>query len=139
MSDLTRSAAIRRFYSRLAAAAGIELERPSYLVLKFLAAQGPTRISTLAQHHGVEVSTMSRHVTALEAAGLVDKDPLPDDRRVALASITAPGSELVQRVEAERRRIFTEVLTGWEGDDPGSFVALIERFNHDLAAVLEEA
>ena len=139
MSELTRSAAIRRFYQRLAGAAGVELERPVYLALKYLATNGSARISSLAHQHGVEVSTMSRHVTALEAAGLVTKRPLPADRRVALAEATDAGRNLVDRVERERRRLFAEVLESWEGPDVHSFVMLIERFNADLAEHLEES
>lgn len=138
MSELTRSAAIRRFYQRLAGAAGVEMERPVYLALKYLATNGSARISSLARQHGVEVSTMSRHVTALESAGLVTKRPLPEDRRVAMAEATAAGRNLVERVEDERRRLFAEVLENWEKTDVEDLVALIERFNTDLADHLEE-
>jgi DNA-binding MarR family transcriptional regulator len=138
MSELTRSAAIRRFYQRLAGAAGVEMERPVYLALKYLATNGSARISSLARQHGVEVSTMSRHVTALELAGLVTKRPLPEDRRVAMAEATDAGRNLVERVEDERRRLFAEVLQNWERTDVEDFVALIERFNADLADHLEE-
>jgi DNA-binding MarR family transcriptional regulator len=137
MSELTRSAAIRRFYQRLAGAAGVELERPVYLALKYLATNGSARISSLARQHGVEVSTMSRHVTALEAAGLVTKRPFPEDRRVALAEATDEGRDLVDRVEGERQRLFAEVLENWERTDVESLVSLIERFNADLAEHLE--
>lgn len=139
MSELTRSAAIRRFYQRLAGVAGVELERPVYLALKYLATNGAARISLLAHQHGVEVSTMSRHVTTLEAAGFVTKRPLPEDRRVALAEATDEGRNLVSRVEAERQRLFGEVLQHWEKSDVERFVALIERFNADLTEHLEES
>lgn len=139
MGEMTRSAAIRRFYQRLARAAGIELERPVYLALKYLATNGPERISALAHQHGVEVSTMSRHVTTLEAAELVTKRPLPDDRRVAVAEATEAGRRVVERVEDERQRLFTEVLSSWELPDVEQLVGLIERFNAGLAERLEES
>ena len=139
MSELTRSAAIRRFYQRLAGVAGVDLERPVYLALKYLATNGSARISSLAHQHGVEVSTMSRHVTALEAAGFVTKRPLPEDRRVAIAEATDEGRSLVSRVEAERKRLFTEVLEHWERTDVEDFVTLIQRFNADLTDHLEQS
>lgn len=137
MGAITRSAAIRRFYQRLVEAAGTDLERPAYLVLKHLEAEGATRITDLAQQHGVEPSTMSRHVTSLETAGLLTKRPLPEDRRVALTEITDAGCSVVSRVEAERHRLFTEVLESWDTDDAERYVALIERFNDELAELLE--
>ncbi|MGH8912276.1 MAG: MarR family winged helix-turn-helix transcriptional regulator [Acidimicrobiia bacterium] len=129
MGSVTRSGAIRRFYQQLAAAAGAQLERSSYLVLKQLVADGPTRITDLAVEHGVEPSTMSRHTKVLEDAGLVVKRPYAEDGRVALAETTAKGRRLVARVEAERAVIFAAVLSSWEPDDSRRFVELFERFN----------
>jgi DNA-binding MarR family transcriptional regulator len=134
MGSLTRTATIRRFYTRLAATAGTSLERPAYLVLKQLVADGSRRITDLAAEHGVEASTMSRHTKALEDAGLVAKIGDPHDRRVSLAEPTAAGRRLVSRFEAARHQFLAGVLSGWEGHDAERFVALFERFVDDVTS-----
>lgn len=138
MGSVTRSGAIRHFYQRLAGAAGAHLERASYLVLKQLVADGPTRITDLAAEHGVEPSTMSRHTRQLQDGGLVVKRPYPGDGRVALAEATARGRKVVARVEAERYAIFTRVLAAWDPDDAARFVVLFERFNTSVTEELDE-
>lgn len=56
---------------------------------------------------------------------------------MALAEATDEGRKLVDRVEAERPRLFAEVLRHWERNDVEHFVALIERFNADLTKHFE--
>ena len=137
MGSMTRSATIRKLYRRIASR--VPVERSSYLVLKHLAAEGPTRITDLAQYHGVEPSTMSRHASALEDAGLLRKQVDQDDRRVAMADATATGRRVVRAVEKERRALFTAVLSRWDADDAERFVELIERFNSDITEILDES
>jgi DNA-binding MarR family transcriptional regulator len=137
MASMTRSAAIRRLYQRISRSAGAEIERSSYMVLRQLATDGPARISDLAHHHGVEPSTMSRHASAPEESGLVTKRADPADRRVALAEATTRGRGLVTKVETERHRFFTAILSGWDPADAERFVTLIERFNSDITHLLD--
>lgn len=138
VTGITRRAAIRRLYRRLATVAGTEVERSSYLVLKQLVADGPTRITDLAHEHGVEPSTMSRHTSGLEESGLVVKRADPSDRRVALAEATGKGASVVEKVEAERHRIFTVILSRWDPADAARFVDLIERFDADVTDLLQQ-
>ena len=137
MTTLTRSAAIRRIYQRLAKAARSEIERSSYLVLKQLTEGGPARITELAQHFGVEPSTLSRHVSSLTESGLVRKQADPSDGRAALAAATADGYALVEAVEKERRAFFASILADWDPEDAERLVELIERFNHDITDHLD--
>lgn len=137
MGSLTRTATIRRLYQRIADKAGAEIERSSYMVLKHLVVDGPARVPDLAHDHGVEPSTMSRHVSALEAGGLVEKSPDPEDRRVALVEVSGKGTQLVAWAEAERHRLFASVLLGWKSEDAARFVALIERFNSEITELLD--
>jgi DNA-binding MarR family transcriptional regulator len=137
MTLLTRSAAIRRLHQRVASAAGADIERSSYLVLKHLVQEGPARITELALHFGVEPSTLSRHVSALARGRLVKKAADPDDRRAALATATAEGVALVEAVERERRKLFASILSEWDPEDAERLVELIERFHHEITDLLD--
>ena len=137
ISVLTRSAAVRRLHQRVARAAGVDIERSAYLVLKRLVQDGPARITELAQHVGVEPSTLSRHVSALDRQGLVQKEADPEDRRAFLATATPRGEALVEAVEEERRKLFASILSGWDPDDAERLVELIERFHSEITELLD--
>src|SRR5947209_19596295 len=85
-----------------AAAAGMDLDRASYGVL-FRLEEGPARLSDLAQRVGVDISTLSRQVHHPEAAGLVGRRGMGEDRRAALLSARGCARGRVDRVRAAAR------------------------------------
>jgi DNA-binding MarR family transcriptional regulator len=61
--------------------------------------EGPASVSDLAQALRVRPQSMAQTVGDLEAEGMVERNPDPDDRRRALVSLTAAGQS---RIEADR-------------------------------------
>ncbi len=61
--------------------------------------EGPASVSDLAQALRVRPQSMAQTVGDLEAEGMVDRNPDPDDRRRALVSLTEAGQA---RIEADR-------------------------------------
>lgn len=61
---------------------------------------GPRSVSDLAAAERVRPQSMAQTVGDLEAEGLVERKPDPDDRRRALVILTAAGKA---RIEADRR------------------------------------
>src|SRR5947208_2779250 len=100
----------------VAAVAGMDLERASYSVL-FRLEEGPARLSDLAQRVGVDISTLSRQVHHLEAAGLVGRSVMEEDRRAALLSVTDEGRDFVHRIRAAKRAAITEMLEHWTPEE----------------------
>jgi DNA-binding MarR family transcriptional regulator len=68
-------------------------------VLGRLDREGPASVSDLAQALRVRPQSMAQTVGDLEAEGMVERNPDPDDRRRALVSLTEPGQA---RIEADR-------------------------------------
>jgi DNA-binding MarR family transcriptional regulator len=68
-------------------------------VLGRLDREGPASVSDLAQAMRVRPQSMAQTVGDLEADGLVERNPDPDDRRRALVSLTDAGQA---RIEADR-------------------------------------
>ncbi|MGH2940824.1 MAG: MarR family winged helix-turn-helix transcriptional regulator [Solirubrobacterales bacterium] len=61
--------------------------------------EGPASVSDLAQAMRVRPQSMAQTVGDLEAEGMVERNPDPDDRRRALVSLTDAGQA---RIEADR-------------------------------------
>jgi DNA-binding MarR family transcriptional regulator len=87
-------------------ATGIELTSPQALALRIVATEGPLRMGALAETLGVTVATASRTVDALEASGLVSREPDPADARAVRVVATPEG----KREHARRRKRFVDAL-----------------------------
>src|SRR5438309_11626933 len=90
LTTIVRWGNLPRVRERFTAVAGMDLDRASYGVL-FRLEEGPARLSDLAQRVGVDISTLSRQVHHLEAAGLVGRSVMEEDRRAAPPSRTDQG------------------------------------------------
>jgi MarR family transcriptional regulator for hemolysin len=77
----------------------------------------------LATRAGISAATLVRQIDQLEEAGLVDRNPNPDDRRANLIHLTKHGRARFQEVDAIAAKLRQEVL----GDlDPAQVNAMIE-------------
>ena len=76
------------------------------------------RVADLADFAGLDASTVSRHVKALEDDGLVARDTDPDDRRAASVRITDRGRTFVQEALQLRARIIADATADWSDARP---------------------
>jgi len=123
---------------RLAAAGGQpghpKVQHPkTWPLLGRLEAAGSMRVADLAEFAGLDASTVSRHVKALEDDGLVARDTDPDDRRAASVRITDQGRAFVQEALRLRARIIAEATADWPDFDREQLALLMGR----LAAALD--
>jgi DNA-binding MarR family transcriptional regulator len=123
-----------RFGDAIRGRAGIKLDRASYGVLERTGALGPVRLSDLAAELGVDVSTVSRQVQALEHKGLVDREPDPDDGRAMLLQLTRKGKAVRSKMQAAWQETIAGVLVNWKPADISEFAVLLDRFASDLAS-----
>ena len=75
---------------------------PRLSALSVIVYAGPLTLGALAAAEQVRPPTMTRIVAALEADGLVERQPSPDDKRVTLVRATPAGERLLH--EGRRRR-----------------------------------
>jgi DNA-binding MarR family transcriptional regulator len=132
---LTRGAHLGRLHRRLSADAGVDLDRPSYIALACLVEEGPLSLSALADACGVEVSTMSRLVDRLTAAGLVDGQRSATDQRVTILRLSERGADLVARLKRVRRATLASLLADWTPVERTDFARLLARFAAGIEAV----
>lgn len=106
-----------------------ELSLVSYTLLGHLEERGGCRATDLAAHYALDKSTVSRQVSALERAELVERRADPDDQRVQVLHLTERGRHILAQVTRRRRAAFRERLAGWAGQDLVRFAAYLERYN----------
>ncbi|WP_181139189.1 MarR family winged helix-turn-helix transcriptional regulator [Streptomyces sp. Ru72] len=106
-----------------------ELSLVSYTLLGHLEESGGCRATDLAAHYALDKSTVSRQVTALERAGLIERRQDPDDHRVQVLRLTQAGTRILAQVTESRREAFRERLAGWPEQDLERFAAYLLRYN----------
>jgi DNA-binding MarR family transcriptional regulator len=113
---------------------GNGLDRAAYMLLGRVAADGPLRPSALAELVCVDLSVVSRQVSALQAAGLVARSPDPGDRRASLIAATEAGMELFARKREKFQALLRTLLADWSSGDRADFARLLGQFNAAFAA-----
>jgi DNA-binding MarR family transcriptional regulator len=98
------------------------LTLPQLRALVVLDGCGPSKLAALATTLGVNPSTAMRMVDRLEAAGLVDRRPNPDNRREVVLRLTEAGQRLVDDVNAHRRAEFATLVTRLPADQRAALV-----------------
>jgi DNA-binding MarR family transcriptional regulator len=104
LADLHRLTSSRRSFSRLMAAAGVELTRTAAEVLAQACRSGPVPMGALATALHLDPGATARIVAGLEDAGLVQRQRSEHDARVNVVWVTPAGSAVnarVQQVESE--------------------------------------
>lgn len=81
--------------------------------LIYLDRLGPDiRQADLAEELGITQPSLVRTLDQLQAAGLVERVPNPDDRRSNRVAFTPEGQELVGQIEARLGNLRRELLDG---------------------------
>jgi DNA-binding MarR family transcriptional regulator len=120
-----------RFYQRLPFEP--PLERAAYTLLARIVGDGPARLTALAEHLALDLSTVSRQVAALEAAGMVSRTPDPADRRACVIAATETGREAFSRHRQTWVGALRELLADWTPEERREFTRLFARLNNSIA------
>lgn len=84
---------------------------PQFRLLVVLDGRGPLKLTTLAEHLGVNPSTVTRMVDRLVAAELVSREANPASRRELAVSLTGAGAGVVREVMRRRRAEITRIVS----------------------------
>lgn len=94
---------------------------------------GPLTPSELADAESVKRPTATRILAKLEAAGLTERTPDPEDGRSCLVSVTPAGHEHLVRARSRKDALLAQRMAELPADD----VAVLERASEILEAMLE--
>ncbi|MGI8428313.1 MAG: MarR family winged helix-turn-helix transcriptional regulator [Solirubrobacteraceae bacterium] len=129
---LVHGASRTRLHEHLLGVGQIQLDRAAFGMLARIAELQPVRVSDLAHHGAVEVSTASRQVARLEHDGLVDRIADPQDGRACHLEVTPVGQRALGQMRAAWQSTLGEILSGWSARDRECFTTLLRRFGEDL-------
>ena len=117
----------------------VHLERSAYGIMCKLADEGPQRLGALATAFGLDPSTITRQVQALEEIGLAARKTDTADRRASILDLTPTGREVLDSTRKRRRDRLRKALERWPDSDLTEFGRLLKEFNASLDRLLEES
>lgn len=110
-----------------------ERENPATVfLLRHLRESEPLRVSDLADRSRLDVSTVSRHVKALEEAGHLVRVEDPADKRACRLQTTPQGDALYDAAMAARCAVLESVLADWPTEDRATLARLMDRLAQDM-------
>jgi DNA-binding MarR family transcriptional regulator len=115
------------------AGSGVRIELAGAHLLSRISELGGVRLTDLAAGMGLDPSSVSRQVTALERSGWVAREEDPTDRRASRLTVTRAGRDVVAALTLARTEALARLTPDWSDTDLDTLAASLGRLNHDLA------
>jgi MarR family transcriptional regulator, transcriptional regulator for hemolysin len=96
---------------------------------------GPTRISDIADAVELSQPAVSKVVQKFLGQGLVGLDANERDARSRLVAITGKGRAQLAEIQQGFGPVFSELLTGWSGEDLEEIISGLTRLNRRMDAM----
>ncbi|WP_326945256.1 MULTISPECIES: MarR family winged helix-turn-helix transcriptional regulator [unclassified Amycolatopsis] len=106
------------------------------MLLSDLAKNGEARPSELAKRRFVDLSVVSRQITQLSAAGLIDRRPAPEDGRATLVSVSEKGRAELANWRTNYLEFMEQALGGWDDARVTDLTGRLAEMNTDLRRAL---
>ncbi|MEV7096634.1 MarR family transcriptional regulator [Amycolatopsis sp. NPDC051045] len=105
-----------------------QLTLTQFRALRVVVDRTPVTMGKVARELAMNPSSVTRACDRLVALNLLEKAPNPLNRRETLLAPTAPGRQLVDRVDGDRRRVLAGVLHRLDAGTRAAAIAAFERF-----------
>jgi DNA-binding MarR family transcriptional regulator len=123
---------IKRVIGERARAVHEDLQPASYLMLSWLADEGPVRASAMVERFNIDKGAISRQLQHLDELGLVVRTPDPADGRASLVAASDDALHRLADVADHRRKWLDEQLGDWSAEELERFATTLERYNQAL-------
>ncbi|PZQ20834.1 MAG: MarR family transcriptional regulator [Sphingopyxis macrogoltabida] len=110
----------------------IGLDIPSWRVLMILGEKSPRGAREIAEAAVINLSTMTRIIQRMTAAGLVSTTPSPDDARVTSVALAPTGDARLAEARQVTAPVYEHLITGLDGGEFEHLVALLGRLHDNL-------
>jgi DNA-binding MarR family transcriptional regulator len=111
---------------------------PQLRLLTLMKKRGSLTLSRVAAALGVHPSNATRMCDRLVAAGFVDRQDDPDDRRQLRLTLTDDGDELVETVMSHRRTAVARAMAEMAPDDRALLASTLEQFTYAAFGLVDE-
>jgi DNA-binding MarR family transcriptional regulator len=111
----------------------IGLDIPYWRVLMVLGERAPRGVRDLADSAVIPLSTMTRIVQRMSAAGLVTAASSTEDARVTEVSLTAEGDRKLAEARRATAPVYAKVIKGLGQRDFDKLISLLDRLHDNLA------
>jgi MarR family transcriptional regulator for hemolysin len=131
--QLTRAArSVSRAFDDALAEAGGSL--PVWLVLISLKSQQPGNQRELANAVGIREATLTHHLNAMDAQGLVTRRRDPANRRVHLVGLTEAGEAAFLRLRSAAAGFDQRLRFGINEQDVANLEVILGRLEHNVTS-----
>jgi MarR family transcriptional regulator for hemolysin len=127
----TAKAVSRAFDEALNAAGG---SLPVWLILISLKSQRMANQRELADAVGIQEATLSHHLNAMEADGLLTRRRDPGNRRIHQVQLTDEGENLFRRLATAARAHDARLRAGLGDDQIATLEGLLDRLRQNVTA-----
>ena len=121
----------RAFDDALAAAGG---SLPIWLVLISLKAQRSPNQRQIAEAIGIQGATLTHHLNAMEADGVVTRRRDPTNRRVHVVELTKAGDALFLRLRGAAVAFDRQLRAGLNEEEVATFTRVLDRLRANVAS-----
>ena len=128
--------AVGRAFDEALAEAGGTL--PEWLILLNLKIRQPGTQSKLAEHIGITQATLTHHLNAMEAHGLVARTRDAANRRVQVVTLTEKGDQAFKSLAAAAIAFDAKLRTGLADSDLATLTTLLTRLSANVAVPAED-
>jgi DNA-binding MarR family transcriptional regulator len=132
LETLFRLNASRKVHARRAAAAGVVISQPGFVLLRRIQEDGPLSLGELARLTDMDPAATGRQIRQLEQDGLVERGPSSVDGRVTYVRVTPEGDDVRRRISEVLDQHMEDVLHEWSKADRADLARLLSRLVDDL-------
>jgi MarR family transcriptional regulator, transcriptional regulator for hemolysin len=125
----------RAFDEALAAAGG---SLPVWLILLNLTVRRPGTQRELAEAVGIREATLTHHLNAMDADGLITRTREAANRRIQVVTLTDKGDEAFVRLRAAAIAFDAKLRTGLDDADLATLATLLTRLSANVASAEED-
>jgi MarR family transcriptional regulator for hemolysin len=112
---------------------------PVWLILLNLKIHRPGTQRSLAEKVGIREATLTHHLTAMDADGLITRTRDKSNRRIQVVALTDKGDALFLRLRAAATDFDARLRTGFDDNDLSTLATLLGRLSANVADSAEPA
>ncbi|MGE7369602.1 MarR family winged helix-turn-helix transcriptional regulator [Neorhizobium sp. NPDC001467] len=131
ISDSAR--VLRAAFERRIIQAGLEVTPAEARTLLNVEILKDGRQLDIAARMGIEPMTVCAFLDKLQAAGLIERQPDPSDRRAKQVVLTPKSHDLIKRIRHELDRLIAQATDGLAEEDVAVFMRVLESVHDNLA------